>query len=77
MTGARRRVEYVVARGIVRAVSVGLVCCSLGNLLILGCAFAWLRLAGATTPSLWLIGAAALAQFAGGVAALIAYGWSR
>lgn len=77
MTGVRRRVEYVVTRGIARAVAVGVLSCALGNLLALGCALAWLRAAGAEDRALWLIGAAAAMQFIGGIAALLAYGWAR
>lgn len=77
MTGTRRRVEYVVVRSVARAISVGLICCSLGNLLALGCAFAWLRANGSVVGGVWLIAAAAGAQFLGGIAALIAYGWAR
>lgn len=76
MTGTRRRVEYVVVRSVARAIAVGLICCSLGNLLALGCAFAWLRANGAV-GGVWMIAAAAGAQFLGGLAALIAYGWAR
>jgi hypothetical protein len=77
VNGNRRRIDYVVARSIARAVAVGLIFCSLGNMLALGCAFAWLQHSGSAPAALWMVAAAALAQFAGGAAALVAYGWSR
>lgn len=77
MTERRRKVEYVVERKVARAISVGIVTCALGNLLAFGCALAWLRAVATIEGGLWLIGAAAAAQFIGGAAALLAFGWSR
>lgn len=77
MTGTRRQVERVVARGVIRALAFGAICSTLGSMLALGCALAWLRANGADLFAVWMIATAAGAQFLGGLAALIAYGWAR
>jgi hypothetical protein len=77
VTVTHRRVEYVVARSVARAIAMGIICCALGNLLLVGGALAWLRAVHGGGSGLWILGAAALTQFVGGAAALIALGWSR
>jgi hypothetical protein len=77
MTGERRRVDYVIARPIVRALAVGLTCISLGSLLALGCAISWLGAARLDPTTMAILGTVALAQFSGGVAGLLAFGWAR
>jgi hypothetical protein len=77
--GNRRRADLVAARPIVRAVTAAVVFLAFGNLLALGCIMAWLRALGTTEAhgALWLFGLAAVAQFAGGLSALVGWAWSR
>jgi hypothetical protein len=77
VTASRRKVDYVVARPIVRALAIGLTCISLGSLLALGCAISWLGAARLDPMTLAILSAVALAQFSGGVAGLLAFGWAR
>lgn len=77
MTGERRRVDYVFARSIARALSLGVAGMALANLAVLYGAFLWLRNDHVAPQILWCLGGAMAMQFAAGVAALLAFGWSR
>jgi hypothetical protein len=79
VTGARRRPpSTVVARPVVAVLVLGLLCMSLGNLIALGCVLAWLRaIPGDVHGPVVMFLAAAAGQFLGGIAALLAWSWSR
>jgi hypothetical protein len=77
VTRAHRNPEYVVERKIARAVAAGVIACSLGNLLAVGCALAWMGDLGAARSAMLLVGAVGVVHFVGGLSALIGYGWAR
>lgn len=77
MTGERRRVDYVIARSIVRMLSLGAAAMALANLAAFYGAWLWLRDDHAASQVLWCLGAIMGVHFIAGVLALIALGWSR
>jgi hypothetical protein len=79
VSGARRRVETVIARPVARAFTAAVALMAFGNLIVFGYAIEWLRQApGAFAMHLlWVFVAAVLMQFAAGVAGLLAWSWSR
>lgn len=77
--GGRRRAGMVVARPIVRAISVAVVIVAFGNMIALGCALAWLRAVPGDSVNgpMILVLASVGAQFFGAVLALVAWAWAR
>jgi hypothetical protein len=78
VTGTRRHADYVVARPAIRTLAIASAFASLGNLLAIGCAYAWLQQDGGMSGyALAMFAVAAGAQFLAGVLAAVVYGWSR
>lgn len=77
-TGARRRVDVVLARPSLRFLAASVVASSLGCLGVVGCLWAMLHGSPAVPPSwLWLLGGTAASHFLAGVLAMVAWGWAR
>lgn len=67
--------QFVVARVIVRWLSVAVMLLALGHLLVVGCLWSWLPATGGP-GRVWFFGAAAGAGFLSLVGAALALAWS-
>jgi hypothetical protein len=79
MTGTgRHHAGPVVARGIVRSLAVASLLVAFGNAVIVGVLWAALHHIPAVPSAwLWMLMASGVAQLAGGLMALLAFGWAR